>query len=50
LVGGLPGRPSTDWAFAQLILGPVVGLLLNVDFDQLPSNLITQGTSDGFQL
>ena len=50
MVGSLAGRTPADRAFAQFLLGPVVGLLLNVDLDQLPSHLVTQCPGDGFQL
>src|SRR5207249_798735 len=48
-VGGLAGRPPADRALAQLLLGSIVGLLLNVDLDQLPSDLVSQGTGDVLQ-
>jgi hypothetical protein len=50
LVGSLAGRPPARRAFAQFLLGPVVGLFLNVDFDQLASHLVTKCPGDGFQL
>jgi hypothetical protein len=49
-VGGLAGRPAAEGAFAQFIVGPVVGLLLRVDLDQLPGHLVARRTGDGFQL
>ncbi len=50
LVGSLAGSPSADRALAQFLLGPVVGLLLNVDLDQLPGHLIAQRTGNSLQL
>lgn len=50
LVGGLPGRPAADRAFAQFVLGPVVGLLLDVDLDEPPGHLVARRAGDGFQL
>jgi hypothetical protein len=42
--------PPQGRALAQFLLGPVVGLFLNADLDQLASHLVTQCSGDGFQL
>ncbi len=49
LVGCLSGRPAADGTFAQLLLGPVVRLLLDIDLDELPGHLVAQRRGDGFQ-
>ena len=50
LVGSLSGRPAADRAFAHFRLGPVVGLILHVQLDELPRHLVAQGPGDVFQL
>jgi hypothetical protein len=49
-VGSLAGGPTADRTFAPFLLGPGVGLFLNIDFDQLPGHLVGQGPGDSFQL
>jgi hypothetical protein len=49
LVGRLAGRPAADGAFADFLLGPVLGLPPEVDLDQLPGHLIAEGPRDGLQ-
>lgn len=50
LVGSFAGRSAADRAFAQFLLRPIVRLLLDIHLDQLPSHLVTERTSDVFQL
>lgn len=50
MVGLLASGPSADRTFAKFIVGPIVGLFLNIDLDELASHLVTQDTGDGFQL
>ena len=48
LIRGLAGHPPAYWALAQFVLRPVVGLLLNINLDQLPGYLVAQRTGDRF--
>ena len=50
LVGGFAGGPPTGRAFAQLVLGPVLGLTPDMRLDDLPGDLVPEGTGEGLQL
>ena len=50
LVRGLVGWPPADRTVPELLLGPVLGLLLNVGLDQLPSDLVAQGAGERLEL
>jgi hypothetical protein len=50
LIGRLSGHPAADRTFTPFVLRPVVGLLLDIDLDELPSHLIAQRAGDVFQL
>ena len=49
LVGCLSSLTAADGTFAQLLLGPIVRLVVDVDLDELPRHLVAQRPGDGFQ-